>query len=108
EKRQGGAAHLEVPTKQMPQAALEYVRRLRDVKYHEQLFELLAKQYEAARVDEAKNATVIQVIDEATVPDKRSWPQRWMIVIVSAIAAFLLACLGALIADYLVRAREVP
>ena len=51
---------------------------------------------------------MIQVIDEATVPDKRSWPQRWMIVIVSAIAAFLLACLGALIADYLVRAREVP
>ncbi len=107
-ERRRGNQNLEVPTRQMPQAALEYARRLRDVKYHEYLFELLARQYEAAKVDEAKTATVIQVIDSATLPDKKSWPPRALVVIVSATAAFLLACLWVLFKDYLARAREVP
>jgi uncharacterized protein involved in exopolysaccharide biosynthesis len=52
------------------------IRLLRDVKYHETLFEVLAKQYEIARLDESKEAPVIQVIDKATPPERKSKPRR--------------------------------
>jgi uncharacterized protein involved in exopolysaccharide biosynthesis len=77
----------EVPVGKLPQAGLEYLRRYRDVKYHESLYEALAKQYEAARLDEAKAAPLIQVVDKAIVPERKSWPPRlWMIIISSALA----------------------
>src|SRR5258708_30704749 len=58
----------DIPTSNIPNVALEYVRQLREVKYHETLFELLARQLEAAKIDESKNAPNIQVIDSATSP----------------------------------------
>ena len=57
---------------QLPQAGLEYLRKYRDVKYHETLYELLAKQYEAARLDEAKSAPLVQLVDTAVVPDRKA------------------------------------
>ena len=66
----------------MPEAGLQYVRKLRDMKYAETMFELLAKQYEAARLDEAKTAAVIQVLDPAIEPDRRSSPQRTLIIVI--------------------------
>lgn len=73
----------EVPVGNLPQAGLEYVRKYRDVKYHESLYEALAKQYEAARLDEAKAAPLIQVVDKAVVPERKSWPPRLLIVLVT-------------------------
>jgi uncharacterized protein involved in exopolysaccharide biosynthesis len=70
----------EVPVGELPQAGLEYIRRLREVKYHESLFEGLSKQYEAARLDEAKAGPLIQVIDRAVTPEKKSWPPRALII----------------------------
>lgn len=81
---------LDLPTGQLPDASLEYVRKLRDVKYHEALFEILAKQYEAARLDEAKSTPVIQVVDYATVPEKKSWPPRTLLVLAAALLAGLI------------------
>ena len=54
----------------MPSASLDYLRKCRDVKYNEMVFEVLSKQYELAKLDEAKEATMIQAFDPATVPDK--------------------------------------
>ncbi|MGC2403438.1 MAG: Wzz/FepE/Etk N-terminal domain-containing protein [Acidobacteriaceae bacterium] len=73
---------ISIPTAGVPQASLEYIRKERDVKYHQFLFDLLARQYEAARIDEAKAAPVIQVIDPALVPDRKSSPYRalWALV----------------------------
>lgn len=81
----------EVPTSQLPEAGLEYLRKYRDVRYHEALFEILSKQYEAARLDEAKSSALIQVIDRAVVPERRSWPPRTLLILGSAIFAALLA-----------------
>jgi tyrosine-protein kinase Etk/Wzc len=81
----------EVPVGRLPQAGLEYLRKYRDVKYHEGLYEALAKQYEAARLDEARAAPLIQVIDIAVVPERKSWPPRLLIVSTSS----TLAALGA-------------
>ena len=81
----------EVPTGQLPQAGLEYIRKFRDVKYHEALFEVLSKQYEAARLDEAKSAPMVQLIDKAVVPERRSWPPRTLLVCAAASFSALLS-----------------
>lgn len=88
-----------IPSSQVPRAGLEYVRALRELRYHEALFELLSKQYEAARIDEAKDAPVIQVVDSATPPERKSWPPRAMFTIAGACCFGILACLLALIGN---------
>lgn len=65
------------------QAGLENIKLLRDVKYYQMLYELLAKQYEVARIDEAKDPSVIQVLDPASEPEKKFKPKRSVIVIVT-------------------------
>jgi tyrosine-protein kinase Etk/Wzc len=76
-------------TGRMPSVGIEYVRKLRDVKYSETLFELLAKQYELAKLDEARDAVVIQIIDKAVPPERKVRPKRAMIVVLSTITVFL-------------------
>jgi tyrosine-protein kinase Etk/Wzc len=78
-------------TANVPQAGLEYIRKERDVKYHQFLFDLLARQYEAARIDEAKAAPVIQVVDPAFPPDKKSYPFRALWAIVGCALGFFLS-----------------
>ena len=79
-------------TAQVPALELDYVRRARDVKYHETLFEIIAKQYEAARLDEAKDSP-LQVLDHAVVPDTKSGPHRAIIIAIG----FLLGVTGGVI-----------
>jgi tyrosine-protein kinase Etk/Wzc len=67
----------------VPTASLEYLRSYRDVRYHQTLYDLLAKQYEMARVDEAREAPLIQVVDPGLVPDKRSWPPRTLLTLLA-------------------------
>jgi uncharacterized protein involved in exopolysaccharide biosynthesis len=87
---------------------LDNLGRLRDVKYYEFLYELLAKQYELAKIDEAKDATVIQVMDQAIEPDRRSKPRRALIVILITLTAGFVALLWAFIREASQRARQDP
>lgn len=103
----GGEAGL-VPTGKLPEAGLENIRKLRDVKYYETLYELLAKQYELARVDEAKNASIIQVLDTAVPPDRKSKPKRALMVILTALAVGFMAVLWAFIKEAGEKARRDP
>jgi uncharacterized protein involved in exopolysaccharide biosynthesis len=80
-----------VPKGLVPEAGMEYVRRLRDVKYNETVFEILARQFEAAKLDEAKEGAIIQVVDPAIPPDKRSFPKRSLIVIGATVLGFFFA-----------------
>ena len=97
-----------VPTGNVPEAGLQYVRKLRDLKYAETIFELLAKQYEAARLDEAKTAAVIQVLDPAIEPDRKSSPQRTLIIALAALIALLASSGYVLLAEALRRLRLDP
>jgi len=81
-------------------SGFESIKLLRDVKYYQMLYELLAKQYEIARLDEAKTATVIQVLDTAIEPETKSGPKRLVIVIVSALCAFVLAVLSVIVMEW--------
>jgi uncharacterized protein involved in exopolysaccharide biosynthesis len=65
----------------VPGAGLEYLRALRQLKYHESLVEVLAKQYESAKIDEAKQATVVQVVDYAVAPELKSGPRRMLLIL---------------------------
>lgn len=81
--------NLQLPAGNVPEAGLQYVRKLRDVKYAETIFDLMAKQYEAARLDEEKTAAVIQVLDPAIEPDRKSSPHRvWIVTLVTLLGAF--------------------
>lgn len=72
----------------------DYISKFRDFKYHETLFELFAKQYEIARVDESREGALIQVIDSAQAPEKKSKPQRALIAVATSLAvAFVLLIL---------------
>ena len=85
-----------VPKGRVPAAGLAYVRNLRDVQYNETIFEILARQFEIAKLDEAKQGALIQVVDPAGIPDKRSFPKRGLIVAGATIAGFIIGLLFAL------------
>jgi len=82
-----------VPKDKIPEAGAEYLRRMRDVKYNEAVVAVLAKQLEIARLDEARQGPVVQVVDPAVMPDKRSSPKRLVTVFASTMVAFCFACL---------------
>ena len=79
------------PTSEVPAASLEYLRRMRDVRYQETLFEFMVRQYEMARVDEAKQGQMIQVVDPASVPERRSWPPRTVLTLLAFMLAGIIA-----------------
>jgi uncharacterized protein involved in exopolysaccharide biosynthesis len=97
-----------VPKGKVPEAGEEYVRKLRDVKYYETIFEILARQLEVAKIDEAREGSFVQVVDPAIVPDHKSSPKRALIVIVATIAGFFLGLLAALVQAAMSRLREDP
>ena len=97
---------IDLPTRKLPQAELEYLRRARDLKYHEALYEFLSKQLEAARIDEAKDAVVVQIVDKAVVPERKSGPHRATIILLATLIAFFVACAGILVSETLKRRRE--
>jgi uncharacterized protein involved in exopolysaccharide biosynthesis len=66
-----------------------YVSKYREFKYQETLFELFSRQFEMARLDEARDGTLIQVVDTATPPEKKSKPKRALIAIAITVGTFL-------------------
>ena len=97
-----------IPTTRIPEVGIEYLRRYRELKYQETLYELLAKQYEIAKVDEAKSAPVIQVVDPALPPERKSAPYRTLIMLAATLSGFAVAVSWALIKEIYARQREDP
>jgi tyrosine-protein kinase Etk/Wzc len=75
----------------VPGVGLEYLRKMRELKTQEAIFEQLTKQYEIAKINEAKDTSSFQVLDEAVVPVNRTKPKRTLIVIFSTVAAFVVS-----------------
>jgi tyrosine-protein kinase Etk/Wzc len=94
-EQKGGNGHDPLmPTGRMPSVGMEYMRKLRDVKYNEILYELLAKQYELAKLDEARDAIVIQIIDKAVQPERKVKPKKAVIVALSTVTGFMFSILA--------------
>jgi tyrosine-protein kinase Etk/Wzc len=97
-----------VPKGAVPAAGLEYVRSFREVKYNETIFEILARQFEMAKLDEAKQGALIQVVDFAVPPEKRSSPKRGVIVVGATALGGLFATFLALLLAKIDRMRRDP
>lgn len=91
-----------------PNTSLKYLDALRNLKYQEAVWEMLAKQFEMAKLDEAKDFPLIQVLDKAMPPEKKSKPKRSMVVMLVTLAAFFLAVIWAFISEVLVRSSSDP
>jgi uncharacterized protein involved in exopolysaccharide biosynthesis len=79
----------------------DYVDRYREFKYQEMLLDLFARQYESARVDESREGTLIQVVDRATPPERKSGPSHMVHGLVWTAIGLVLAA-----SWFLVRARR--
>ncbi|HEV2484086.1 MAG TPA: GNVR domain-containing protein [Terracidiphilus sp.] len=81
----------------VPSAGLEYLRAEHELQYQQALYDMLMKQYDAARLDESKDAVIIQVVEPAIEPDRKTSPKRTMLVTLSTIVGLLAGCILALI-----------
>jgi uncharacterized protein involved in exopolysaccharide biosynthesis len=84
-----------------PSIGVEYVRYLRELKTQEALFEQLTKQFEMAKISEARDSSSLQVLDEAVAPLHKSKPKRSLIVILSTVTAFFCSIFYVFIQEYL-------
>jgi uncharacterized protein involved in exopolysaccharide biosynthesis len=89
-----------------PNGGPDYVSKFREFKYQETLFDLLARQYELARVDEAREGALIQIVDEARPAEHKHRPLRGPIAVVATIVSFILLAAGLLAREALRRARH--
>ena len=74
-----------MPTSVMPEVGLEYTRKLREVRYREALYEVMARQYESARLDEAKESPLILVVDDAVPPERKFAPNKRLYILIGLI-----------------------
>lgn len=88
---EGDEGGLIVPKGEVPSASLEYMRKLRDVQYYQAIFNVLARQFELAKLDEAKEGALVQVVDPAIPPDKKSFPKRLLIAACAGVVGLLFA-----------------
>lgn len=80
----------------VPSAGLEYLRASHELQYQQALYDMLMKQYDAAKLDESKEAAVIQVVEPAIEPDRKSSPKRAIILVLSTFVGFFVGCILAL------------
>jgi uncharacterized protein involved in exopolysaccharide biosynthesis len=97
----GGVDSIIPATGNVPGIGVEYVRKVRELKIQEAIFEQLSKQYELAKINENKESSSVQVIDEAVAPLKKSKPRRSIIVLLSTFVAFLGSIVFVFVQEYL-------
>ena len=86
-----GPGGIDIPIGKLPAAAIDYVRAAREVKFQETMLASMLRQYEAAKLDEAKEGPALQQVDVAQPPDRKSKPSRALIVLASTLVALLLS-----------------
>lgn len=89
-------------------AGVEYLRQYRELKYNEAVYELLMKGLEVARLDEAKEGEIVQVVDKAVPADKKSSPHRTIIVLATTVFSFFLSVLWIITRQSVQRVFELP
>lgn len=85
----------------VPGLGLEYSRKVRELKTQEAIFEQLTKQYEMAKLNEARDSSSLQILDTAVPPVRKSKPSRALIVSLATVAAFFVSVVIAFVQEYL-------
>jgi len=99
-------ARLETPVD--TSGGADYVGKFREFKYQESLFDLFARQYELARVDESREGALIQVVDVAKPAEHKSKPKRAVIAVAAVLIVFILLALWLLVRDAWRRSQRDP
>ena len=109
ESAQGGNAGsaVDMPVGKLPEAAIAYVRARRELKLQETLLEGMLRQFEAAKLDEAKEGQALQQVDIAVPPDRKSKPSVALIAMTSTFLALLASTIFVLIRRYAAWSREL-
>ena len=89
-------------------ASGEYIARYREFKYQEALFELFARQYELARVDESREGLLVQAVDVAQPPERKSKPKRALVAVLTTLASGFVLMLWVLARHAWRRAGQDP
>jgi capsule polysaccharide export protein KpsE/RkpR len=102
ESAQGGqpGSAVDMPVGKIPEAAVEYVRARRELKLQETLLESMIRQFEIAKLDEAKDGPVLQLVDVALPPDYKSKPSRALIVAGTTLFALLASMVWVIVRRY--------
>lgn len=90
------------------QGGPDYVGKYREFKYQETLFDLFARQYELARVDESREGALIQVVDKAVPPERRSSPKRARIAVTTTLVSGLILAIFVLFSHSWRRSSDSP
>ena len=101
--QEGGAR--ERPTNSKGEAAIS---ALRDLKTQESVLEAMTKQYEMAKVDEAREGPLLQQVDVARPPERANKPKRVVIVIIGATIGIILGIIGALSRHLVIKIAQDP
>jgi capsule polysaccharide export protein KpsE/RkpR len=93
---------LPIPAGLAPELAQQYANLVRDVVLSDEILKVIAKQYEAAKIDALSEMapTAIQIIDPAQVPLHKSKPQRLKIVLLCSIITLIICCVYVLIKNF--------
>ena len=89
-----GQSHVpgEMDIGDVPAAGLAYLTAEHEYLYRQTLYDLLIKQYDAARLDEARESLILQVVEPAVAPDRRSSPKRVLVTLIGGLAGLCLGC----------------
>jgi len=76
----------------VPVAGLDYLRAAHELQYQQAMYDMLMKQYDAAKLDESKDAAIIQVVEPAIEPDRKSPQRRLLILLLATFLGFFAGC----------------
>ena len=93
---------------ELPDAGMEYLRKMRDQKFYETLYGMLLSQFEQAKMAEAQEPAIIQVIDEAVPPQLKAKPKRKQVVILATVLGFFLSIFMSFVMEFFSRASDDP
>ena len=101
-------ADVKVSVNQLPDTGFAYIHQMRDLKYKQGLLELYSKQFEMAKMDEAKESPLVQVVDKALPPEERSSPKRAEMMVIATLIALVISLILAFIMNALDTAKQKP
>lgn len=97
EQRNHSSGFTDLGLGDVPGAGMEYLRAEHELKYRQAMFDLLLKQYDAAKLDESKDAAIIQVVEPAIEPDRRSSLKPPLMILLFTLCGACAGCLLALL-----------
>ena len=87
------AADLYPSIRKLPLLGMTYADLYRQVKVQEEVYEVLTREYELAKVQEAREIPTVKVLEPPDVPEKRTFPPRLII----SVSAMFTTCAGGII-----------